>query len=158
MSWTVHSVIWILLYAKGALCLRMKSLSVPDPVVVGQTIKLTCLFELEGDTLYSIKWYRNDVEFFRFVPRDNPPGQYFPMDGVHVDMLRSANNSVILQDINKTTSGKFKCEVSAEAPSFQTEFVKTELIVKNFDEISSSSRLMYSFLTVSGLLLATFLS
>lgn len=45
-------------------------------------------------------------------------------------MVSSVNNSVILQDIDKSTSGRFKCEVSADAPSFQTEVVKAELIVK----------------------------
>ena len=45
-------------------------------------------------------------------------------------MLRSVNNSVILEEVDTSTSGKFKCEVSADAPSFQTEVVKTELTVK----------------------------
>ncbi|GFV71686.1 putative DD41D transposase [Trichonephila clavipes] len=47
------------------LCLRLVSLHVPSKVIVGDVIKLTCRYDLEGDTLYSIKWYRDDVEFFR---------------------------------------------------------------------------------------------
>ncbi|GFT29981.1 ig-like domain-containing protein [Nephila pilipes] len=70
----------------GVLCLRLVSLHVPSKVIVGDVIKLTCRYDLEGDTLYSIKWYRDDVEFFRFVPRDKPPGQFFPLQGVTVDV------------------------------------------------------------------------
>ena len=36
---------------------------------VGEDITLTCEYRLERDTLYSIKWYRDDREFFRFIPR-----------------------------------------------------------------------------------------
>ena len=35
----------------------------------GQDISLTCDYELEDDILYSIKWYRDDKEFYRFRPR-----------------------------------------------------------------------------------------
>ena len=66
----------------------MIALHAPSRIIVGETIRLTCKFDLEGDTLYSIKWYRNDVEFFRYVPRDRPPGQYFPMEGVRVDVSK----------------------------------------------------------------------
>lgn len=155
--WSPYSMVWALLCVKGVWCLRMVALHVPSRVIVGDTIRLTCKFDLEGDTLYSIKWYRDDIEFYRFVPRDRPPGQYFPMEGVRVDMLRSVNNTVILEEIDTSTSGKFKCEVSADAPSFQTEVAKTELRVKEF-YADSSSRLSYGMLCFSGLLLAILFS
>ena len=36
---------------------------------VGRDISLLCVYELEKDVLYSIKWYREDKEFYRFLPR-----------------------------------------------------------------------------------------
>ena len=36
---------------------------------VGQTVTMSCLYDLEEDILYSIKWYRDDKEFYRFLPR-----------------------------------------------------------------------------------------
>jgi hypothetical protein len=36
---------------------------------VCEDISLICNYKLEDDTLFSIKWYRDDREFFRFIPR-----------------------------------------------------------------------------------------
>ena len=35
----------------------------------GHTLNLECDYKLEGDTLYSLKWYRDDKEFYRYIPR-----------------------------------------------------------------------------------------
>lgn len=122
----------LLLLLKGALSLRLLSLNVPTSVVVGDVIMLSCGYDLEGDTLYSIKWYRDDVEFFRFVPRDKPPGQFFPLTGVQVDVVRSTNGTVYIHDTDVSTTGTYKCEVSADAPSFQTVSAQKVLVVSEF--------------------------
>ena len=38
---------------------------------VGQDLSLLCNYQVMGDSLYSIKWYRDDKEFFRYIPRGN---------------------------------------------------------------------------------------
>ena len=43
---------------------------------------------MEGDTLYSVKWYRNEREFFRYVPNDRPKLQIFPQDGIRVEVIK----------------------------------------------------------------------
>ena len=35
---------------------------------VGADVNLECNYNLLGDNLYSIKWYRDDREFFRYIP------------------------------------------------------------------------------------------
>ena len=38
---------------------------------VGQDISMSCEYRMSregGDSLYSIKWYRDDQEFFRYIP------------------------------------------------------------------------------------------
>ena len=35
---------------------------------LGQDLSLMCNYQVMGDSLYSIKWYRDDQEFFRFIP------------------------------------------------------------------------------------------
>ena len=42
--------------------LRIQMLDVPLTSVVGESIELTCSYDLEGDKLYSVKWYKNDAE------------------------------------------------------------------------------------------------
>ena len=44
---------------------------------------------MEGDTLYSVKWYRNEREFFRYVPNDRPKLQIFPQDGIRVEVIKT---------------------------------------------------------------------
>jgi hypothetical protein len=37
-------------------------------VEVGNPLALSCNYVLEGSSLYTIKWYREDMEFFRYTP------------------------------------------------------------------------------------------
>ena len=46
-------------------CLKIIKMEVPTHKLVGESVKLICRFEMEGDTLYSVKWYRNEQEFYR---------------------------------------------------------------------------------------------
>ena len=46
-------------------CLKIIKMDVPTHKLVGESVKLVCRFEMEGDTLYSVKWYRNEQEFYR---------------------------------------------------------------------------------------------
>ncbi|GFQ83856.1 uncharacterized protein TNCT_171541 [Trichonephila clavata] len=102
------------------MCLRMVMLDVPSAVNQGESVELSCIYELENDRLYSIKWYRNDVEFYRYVPNDWPPGQFLPLPGVKVDLSKSGQRSVYLRSVDLNSTGTYRCEVSAEAPSFQS--------------------------------------
>ena len=34
-------------------------LDVPSPVAAGESIELSCSYDLEGDRLYSVKYYKN---------------------------------------------------------------------------------------------------
>ncbi|GBM07971.1 hypothetical protein AVEN_232403-1 [Araneus ventricosus] len=107
----------------------MMALEVPQLVISGEETTLTCIFDLEEDTLYSIKWYRDDLEFFRYVPSDKPPNQFFPLKGLDIDLGRSSNGTVYIQDVDVSTAGTYKCEISADAPSFQTVSAEKMLTV-----------------------------
>uniref|UniRef100_A0AAR5QI42 Ig-like domain-containing protein n=2 Tax=Dendroctonus ponderosae TaxID=77166 RepID=A0AAR5QI42_DENPD len=92
--------------------------NVPQYRVPGETAQLQCDYDLGNDTLYSVKWYKEHEEFYRYVPKLRPESNSYKVDGVHVDMSKSDNRKVVLHSVNWKTSGVYKCEVSAEAPSF----------------------------------------
>ncbi|RWS18488.1 beat protein-like protein, partial [Leptotrombidium deliense] len=53
---------------------------------MGSSVWLNCSYDLETDQLYSIKWYRNDQEFYRYLPNDYPPAQVFTTKGLRVNV------------------------------------------------------------------------
>ncbi|XP_023209982.1 uncharacterized protein LOC111612923 [Centruroides sculpturatus] len=76
---------WYILF-KGTVGLRLMRLEVPSAAIRGEPVWLNCTFDLESDELYSVKWYKNNVEFYRFLPTDQPPGQKYDLMGVYVDV------------------------------------------------------------------------
>lgn len=110
-------------------CLRMVMLDVPTAANQGESVELSCIYELENDVLYSIKWYKNDVEFYRYVPNDWPPGQFLPLPGVRVELSKSGKRSVYLRNVDLNSTGTYRCEVSAEAPSFKSVEAEGDLKV-----------------------------
>lgn len=72
----------------GVWSLRNVSISVPRGVLSGegQAALLRCSYDLEGAPLYSIRWYRAETEFYRYVPREMPPTLVFPLPGASVDV------------------------------------------------------------------------
>lgn len=49
-------------------------------------VTLYCDYNLEGDKLLNVKWYRGNREFFRFVPKDHPQAKTFPILSTRVDV------------------------------------------------------------------------
>ncbi|XP_035211426.1 uncharacterized protein LOC118185645 isoform X2 [Stegodyphus dumicola] len=148
---------WIIFASllRGAVSLRLVSMEVPEKVARGQGTRLTCGYDLEGDVLYSIKWYKDEVEFFRYVPTDRPPGQFFPLKGIQVDLGRSSNGSVYIRNVSRSTAGIYKCEVSADAPSFQTVSAEKPMAVEESSGQAQyeADRSTASFLIVTMLLI-----
>ena len=55
----------------------------PSLVQAGATVELGCSFHLNSSSseLYSVKWYRDNVEFFRYIPSEDPHTTVFIMPG-----------------------------------------------------------------------------
>ncbi|KAL6437888.1 hypothetical protein ACFW04_004306 [Cataglyphis niger] len=103
----------------------------PKEAVVGSTIDLKCEWRiLGGSGLYSVKWYKDDHEFFRFLPESSQRTQIFPRPGVKVETRpNNEKKSIKLKDLILESSGQYKCEVSTEAPSFATTYQTANLTV-----------------------------
>ncbi|KAL1465656.1 hypothetical protein WDU94_005208 [Cyamophila willieti] len=98
-------------------------------VIPGQTVTMMCNYDLEGDPLYAVKWYKSRNEFFRYVPKELPHTRVFPYPGINVDVSQSGSNQVVLRDVQMDIAGKYKCEISADAPNFHTEIVSSHMYV-----------------------------
>lgn len=51
----------------------------PDAVKKGEKIRMVCRYDLEGETLYTLKWYKQEQEFFRYTPKDSNSTKFFPI-------------------------------------------------------------------------------
>ncbi|XP_022816415.1 uncharacterized protein LOC111349511 isoform X1 [Spodoptera litura] len=106
------------LLVKESLLLKIVRVSVPTYRVRGQPAQFECDYELGEDNLYSVKWYRDNEEFYRYMPKFDPPKHAYKLEGIKVDLQKSDDRRVILHQVTLKSSGLYRCEVSAEAPSF----------------------------------------
>ncbi|VEN51559.1 unnamed protein product, partial [Callosobruchus maculatus] len=98
--------------------LKWVRVAVPQYRIPGESATFHCDYDLGNDTLYAVKWYKEHEEFYRFVPKARPQKTWYKVEGVHVDTSKSDSKKVVLHSVSWRTSGLFRCEVSAEAPSF----------------------------------------
>ncbi|CAK1579492.1 unnamed protein product [Parnassius mnemosyne] len=110
----------LLTYGKVSICLRVVGISVPSLKQRGESVTMTCDYDLEGGKLYSVKWYRDNEEFYRYMPRLRPQQHAHKLDGVKVDLEKSSARRVHLRDLTLKSRGLYRCEVSEEAPSFHS--------------------------------------
>lgn len=103
--------------AEATNSLRLSKLVVPSLKYRGESVLLECQYELNNksihknkgydndrqyrnnylyydeeneEVLYSVKWYKDGDEFYRFVPRANPPQNSYSFDGIKVDVSADA--------------------------------------------------------------------
>ena len=126
--------------------------ALPTVVQKGDKVDLRCNYKLEGENMYSLKWYRDNVgdvgsvgplyykdlpikvEFYRYIPTEDPSTTVFIMPGLEV-LDYSTPTHIILNNVRSSTSGVFKCEVSAGPPRFSTASRTTHLQIVGTEEI-----------------------
>lgn len=64
--------------------LRDVEVHVPAAVRRNENARLHCMYDLEGDTLYAVKWYKGRKEFYRYTPKENPAMKTFFVNGINV--------------------------------------------------------------------------
>ncbi|KAI9575935.1 hypothetical protein GQX74_011736, partial [Glossina fuscipes] len=87
------------------LCLRNVSVTIPTAVKRSDNAILICNYDIENDTLYSVKWYRGRREFYRYTPKENPAWKIFSLTnpGINVDGERvdgDGSNDEVIEDIS----------------------------------------------------------
>lgn len=82
----------------------MTALQIPQHVVLNETVRMQCNFNLDKELLYSVKWYKDGHEFYRYVPRDVPMVQTFRVPGVDVNVGISLTIDFLIERSIKTSS------------------------------------------------------
>ena len=67
--------------------------------------------------------------FSRFLPKNPHPMTVYVRPGVEVDKNRSNEKRVTLRNLQHKTTGRYRCEVSTEGPTFATESKYGDLLV-----------------------------
>lgn len=101
----------------------------------GTDLSLECNYVLGEDNLHSIKWYRDDNEFYRYQPSEDPPIRIFPLRGLIVDDF-SSKTHLLVKNVSLETSGKFRCEVSGGPPRYQTAVIDSVVTVVDLPKSS----------------------
>ncbi|KAF2367567.1 Immunoglobulin V-set domain [Trinorchestia longiramus] len=102
----------------------LKTLEVPQFTFVSGTVTLRCVYDMGTSRLYSLKWYHNNTEFYRYVPTErNGPVNIGPTNIFMLHEVSRDSNHVTLSlsRLTVAATGTYKCEVLAEHPSFRTE-------------------------------------
>jgi len=117
---TMFTFVAVLCVFQGVYSIRLTRSNLPSHAIVGEDVTLECSYDMEGDKLYSVKWYRNGKEFYRHIPSDSPPTAVFSQPGLVVDERVSTETRIVLKTVQLRSEGSYLCEVSGEAPLFQT--------------------------------------
>lgn len=100
--------------------MRRLRVEVPRVANVGDDVELECAFPwTEPRDLYSIKWWRNNDQFYQYIPKNRYPKMMFNVTGIKVDPQNSTEFKVSLKDVALSSSGMFTCEVISDE-NFET--------------------------------------
>ncbi|XP_014228415.1 uncharacterized protein LOC106653476 [Trichogramma pretiosum] len=125
----------LVLLVSSTTSLKNLKIIVPERVRVGDSALLTCSYDLEDAQLYAIKWYFEDEEFYRFVPKKQPPHDTFPVRNIQVNVSGSNMQDVTLVNVRRKHTGRYKCEVSEDQPRYDTKLQEADIFVVDVPEM-----------------------
>ncbi|KAF2887647.1 hypothetical protein ILUMI_18526 [Ignelater luminosus] len=119
-------------------------MSAPVVADTNHNMELNCHFDMESEELYAVKWYKDDQEFFRYMPHQQPHIMNFPVSGVQLALQGTdcgrAHCKVQLTKLTRHHSdGAYRCEVSSEAPTFRLAAETHNITVAKVIEVFSAA-------------------
>uniref|UniRef100_A0A336M3G1 CSON011055 protein n=1 Tax=Culicoides sonorensis TaxID=179676 RepID=A0A336M3G1_CULSO len=145
---SLYCIIFVLQFV-SVIGLQGLKIFVPEAVIVHSNVTLACQYDLEKASLYSVKWYFESEEFYRYIPTETPPGRIFYVPGILVEPDRSDSTSVTLKDVTRDVSGVYQCEVSEDAPLFHTDIRQAKMQVVELPDTNPAVTLVKRFLNPS---------
>lgn len=114
----ISIVVFIILFHYEAASgdVHIKSVQIPTSALQGTDVTLNCLYDLGSGSLYSVKWYKNSREIYRYFTSSQAA---FRAPGVRIDEYRSNEHRIVLLNVTLNSTGRYRCEITPE-PSFHT--------------------------------------
>lgn len=78
--------------------------NIPQYRFPGETAQLQCEYDLGNDTLYSVKWYKDHEEFYRWVPKAHPRATGYNVEGIILDVSINIDQKTYITDLFPITS------------------------------------------------------
>ncbi|KAJ8682124.1 hypothetical protein QAD02_017916, partial [Eretmocerus hayati] len=105
------------------------SIKIPTAVAENSTVVMVCNYDLHKMPLYSVKWYKSQREFYRYIPKEMPSKSVFGTLGAKVDFNMSDSHHVVLNNVEPNLAGKYRCEVTTDLPDFTTRTESSYMFV-----------------------------
>ncbi|XP_050685936.1 uncharacterized protein LOC126980279 [Eriocheir sinensis] len=131
---------------KGVSGVQVHSVKVPNPGVQGRPAKLECVWSAGDRGFYSVRWYKDEEQFYSFVPKNKPQVKVdHDIRGVSVELNKSDERVVSLRGLQLESEGVYRCEVMSESPYFESSFASSNLTVVALPEAPTLSGLRNSY-------------
>lgn len=66
--------------------LQITGVELPRVVYSGDPVQLTCSYRLQGDSLYSLTWWKDEKQIYEYVPAMRSPKKEFKVPGIVVNV------------------------------------------------------------------------
>uniref|UniRef100_A0A336MBK5 CSON013175 protein n=1 Tax=Culicoides sonorensis TaxID=179676 RepID=A0A336MBK5_CULSO len=100
------------------------TIAVPTIIDVRDFASISCNYNIGFHKLISVKWYKDNKEFYRYTPFNAPSETRMTVKGVKISerhniVCDERACRIVLQNLSAQSSGIYKCEIAGEAPTFQ---------------------------------------
>lgn len=88
IHYNLYNITFLSLFPDISVGLRDVRVAIPQAVKKGDNALLICNYNMEDDSLYSVKWYKGRREFYRYTPKEPQSIKTFPVAGITVEVKR----------------------------------------------------------------------
>lgn len=98
-----HLIVVLFTFTCTTYAFEITKFEVPEQVHRGTSAIFTCEYDLKPfKQLYTLRWLKNNVEFFRFDPALKPQHNFYTIHGLHVNV--SEGKKVLFKSSNYNCS------------------------------------------------------
>ena len=101
----------------------MAGITSPAHLILGRSASLQCNYRLHNSSLYSVKWYKDGKEFYRYMPGLERQFEVFSVPGVNIEVITGPTiflNTDVKINKNKSQTQNVCCSTCTVATPVST--------------------------------------